>query len=118
MGGLIETSWISLDNWVVDLWSGAATEMIGRREQREAATGSSGFRIFRQRLEVRGNSNEGDLSGFGTVFFKGFEWCSHQLKTRTGRGRTKEDKAMRFGRSKWSAEKLLGRCRKKRKEKN
>jgi hypothetical protein len=91
--------------------------MIGRREQREAAIGSSGCRIFRQRVEVCGNSDEGDLSGSGTVVFKGFDWCSHQLETRTGRGRTKEDRAIRFGRSKWGAEKLLGRCQKKRKEK-
>jgi hypothetical protein len=52
------------------------------------------------------------LDGSGTVVFQGFEWYIHQLKTRTGKGRTEEDKAMSFGGSKGGAGKLLGRCRK------
>jgi hypothetical protein len=63
-------------------------------------------------VEARDVFDEGGLNGSGTVISLGFEWCSHQLETMAGRGRTEVDKTMTFGGSKGSAEKLLGRCRK------
>jgi hypothetical protein len=44
---------------------------------------------------------------------QGFDWYINQVETRTGRRRTEEDRAMRYGGSNGGAGKLLGRGRKK-----
>jgi hypothetical protein len=62
-------------------------------------------RFFRQGVGERDDFDEAGLDGSGTVVSQGFEWCGHQLETMTGRGRSKEDRAMRFGGSKGGAEK-------------
>jgi hypothetical protein len=67
-------------------------------------------RFFRWHVEVRDVSDEGGLDGSGMVVSQGFERSSLQLETMTRRGRTEEDRAMRFGKSKGSLGKLLGRC--------
>jgi len=61
----------------------------------------------------RGDSDLAVLDGSGTVVSQGFDWYMNQLKTRTGRRRTEEDRAMRNSGSNGGAEKFLGRGRKK-----
>jgi len=63
-------------------------------------------------VEARDVFDEGGLDGSSTIVSLGFEWCSHQLEKMTGRGRTEEDRTMRFGRSKCGVKKLLERCQK------
>jgi hypothetical protein len=82
-----------------------------------AACGTGRF-FWRHNLQaVRGSSDEGDLSCFGTIVVQGFEWCSHQPVMRTGRGRTEEDRAMRFGGSKRWRRKTVGKMSKEKKKK-
>jgi hypothetical protein len=66
-------------------------------------------------VEERECFDQAVLYGSGTVVSQGFDWYINQVETRTGRHRTEEDRAMRYGRSNGGAGKLLGRGRKKNK---
>jgi hypothetical protein len=59
-----------------------------------------------------GDSDLAVRDGSGTIVSQGFDWYMNQLKTRTGRRRTEEDRAIRNGGSNDGAEKVLGRGRK------
>jgi hypothetical protein len=74
---------------------------------------SSGGRIFSRHVAESEGSHWAVLDSSGTVVSQGFDWYMDQLETWTGRRRTEEDKAMRYGGSDGSDEKLLGRGRKK-----
>jgi len=77
---------------------------------------SGGGRIFRRRVEERECYDRAVLYGSGTVVSQGFDWYINQVETRTGRRRTEEDRAMRYGGSNGGAGKLLGRGRKREKK--
>jgi hypothetical protein len=62
-----------------------------------AAAEAGGGRNFRRRVEARECSDRAVLDGSGTVVSQGFDWYINQVETRTGRQRTKEDRAMRYG---------------------
>jgi hypothetical protein len=66
-------------------------------------------------MEERECSDRAVLYGSGTVVSQGFDWYINQVETRTGRWRTEEDRAMRYGESNGGAEKLMGRGRKRKK---
>lgn len=59
-------------------------------------------------------SDEAGLGGSNIVVSQGFKWCSHQLETRIGKGRTEDDRVRRFDGSKGRAKIFLGRCQKER----
>jgi hypothetical protein len=77
------------------------------------AEASGGRRFFSQSVAEREGSDWAVLNGSDTVVSQGFDWYMHQLETRTGRKRTEEDRAMRYGKSNDGTEKLLGRGRNK-----